>query len=170
MGCIDYKKSYDLIPQSWILHCLKMCKIHNHVVQFIEKTMETWRVELTAGGKSLAEVKIQRGIFQKEECALSQLLFVIVMTSFNHILRKCTAGYKFTKSQVKINHLMYMDDIKPFAKNEKELETLIQTVRIYSQVIGMEFLLVMKSSKRHKTEGVKLPNQMIIRTLGEKET
>ena len=49
---------------------------------------------------------------------------------------------------------MYMDDIKLFAKNEKELETLIHTVRIYSQDIGMEFgiekcaMLVMKSGKR----------------------
>ena len=34
---------------------------------------------------------------------------------------------------------MYMDDIKLSAKNEKELETLIQTGRIYSQDIGMEF-------------------------------
>ena len=47
---------------------------------------------------------------------------------------------------------MYIDDIKLFAKNEKELETLIQTVRIYSQDIGMEFatdkcaVLVMKSA------------------------
>ncbi len=39
----------------------------------------------------------------------------------------------------KINHLMYMDDIKLFAKNEKELETFIHTVRIYNQDIGMEF-------------------------------
>ncbi len=57
----------------------------------------------------------------------------------NHILRKCTAGYKLSRSQEKINHLMYMDDIKLFAKNEKELETLIHAVRIYSQDIGMEF-------------------------------
>ena len=34
---------------------------------------------------------------------------------------------------------MYMDDIKLFAKNEKELETLIHAVRIYSQDLGMEF-------------------------------
>ena len=32
-----------------------------------------------------------------------------------------------------------MDDIKLFAKNKKELETLIQTMRIYSQDIIMEF-------------------------------
>ena len=44
-----------------------------------------------------------------------------------------------------------MDDIKLFAKNEKELETLTQVVRIHSQDIGMEFgiekcpMLIMKS-------------------------
>ena len=32
-----------------------------------------------------------------------------------------------------------MYDIKPFAKDEKELETLIQAVSLYSYNIGMEF-------------------------------
>ena len=67
-----------------------MYKIPDQVVQFIENTMETWRVELTAGGKSLAEVKIQRGIFQGD--ALSPLLFVIVMIPLNRIFKKRTAG------------------------------------------------------------------------------
>ena len=61
MAWIDYKKAYDMVPQSWILHCLKMYKIPNQIIQFIEKTMPTWRVELTIGGQSFAEVKIQRG-------------------------------------------------------------------------------------------------------------
>ena len=71
---------------------------------------------------------------------------------------------------------MYMDDIKLFAKNEKELETLIHAVRIYSQDIGIEFgkekcaKLVMKSGKRHMTDGMELPNHDKIRTLGEKKT
>ena len=82
--------------------------------------MQTWRVEYTAGGQSLAEVKIQRGISQGD--ALSPLLFVIAIMPLNLNLRKCTVGYKLSKSQKKINHLMYMDDIKHFAKNEKELE------------------------------------------------
>ena len=108
-------------------------------------------MELTAGRKNLVETKIQRGIFQGD--ASSPLLFITAMMPLNHILRKCTAGYKLTKSQEKINHLMYMDDIKLFAKNEKELKTLIHTVRIYSQDIGMEFgiekcaMLLMKSEK-----------------------
>ena len=71
---------------------------------------------------------------------------------------------------------MNMDDIKLFAKNERELETLIHAVRIYSQDIGMEFgiekcaMLVMKSGKRHMTDGMELPNHDRIRTLEEKET
>ena len=61
-------------------------------------------------------------------------------------------------------------------KNEKELETLIHPVRIYSQDIGKEFdiekcaMLVMKSGKRHMTDGMELPNQDKMRTLGENET
>ena len=71
---------------------------------------------------------------------------------------------------------MYMDDIKLFAKNEKELETLIHAVRIYSQDIGMEFgiekcaMLVMKSGKWHTTDGMEQPNHDEIRMLGENET
>ena len=67
-----------------------------------------------------------------------------------------------------------MNDIKLFIQNEKELETLILTVRIYSQIIGMEFdiekcaMLIMKSGKWHMTEGMELPKQKI-KTLGERK-
>ena len=50
-----------------------MFKIADQVVQFIEKTIKTWRVELTAGEKKLEEVKIRRGIFQGD--ALSPLRY-----------------------------------------------------------------------------------------------
>ena len=59
---------------------------------------------------------------------------------------------------------------------KKKMETLIHAVRIYSQDVGMEFsiekcaMLVMKSCKRHLTDGMELPNQDLIRTFGKKET
>ena len=81
--------------------------------------------------------KVQRGVFQGD--ALSLLLFIIAMMPLNNTLRKFTAGYKLSKSQEMINCLMYMDDIKLFAKNEKELEILIHAVRMYSQDTEMEF-------------------------------
>ena len=51
--------------------------------------------------KRLAEVKIQRGIFQGD--ALSLLLFVNAMITLNHELGKCTDEYKLTTSKKKIN-------------------------------------------------------------------
>ena len=77
------------------------------------------------------------------------------MIPLNHILRKCTRDYKFHKSQErKINHQIYMDDIKLFARYDKELENLMQAMRISSDEIGMEFRiekyakLIMKSGRR----------------------
>ena len=99
----------------------------------MEKTMKIRRVELTAGGgKSLAEAKIQRGIFQGD--ALSLLLFVIALMLLNHILRKYTTEYKRSWSQEKINHLIYLGDIKLSAKNEKEFEILIHTQWEYTVI------------------------------------
>ena len=139
MAWIDYKKAYDMVPQTWIINCYKMYKISDEIINFIEKTMKTWRVELTTGWKSFAEAKIQRDIFQVD--AISPLLFIIAMMPLHHIFRKFTAKCKLIKSQEKFNHLMYMDDIKLFAKKEKELETQIHTVRIYSQDVGMELCI-----------------------------
>ena len=65
---IDYKKAY-MVPQSWIINCLKMYNISDEVINFIEKTMKTWRVEFTAGWRSLAGTTIQRrGVIYKALC------------------------------------------------------------------------------------------------------
>ena len=74
MAWMNYKRAYYMVLQSWIINCLKMYKISQELINFIGKTMKTWRVELTAGGKSLGETKIQKGIFQGD--ALSPLLFI----------------------------------------------------------------------------------------------
>ena len=170
MAWIDDKKAYDMVPQSWKMNSLKMCKIPDEVINFIEKAKKTWRMQLTVGGGSLGEAKILRVIFQGD--AQSSLLLIIAMMPLNHIFRKCTALYKLRRSQEKMNQLMNMDDIKLFAKNEKELGTVIHAVRIYNQNIGKEFsiekcaMLAMKSGKRYLTDGMELPNQDKIRTFG----
>ena len=69
-----------------------------------------------------------------------------------------------------------MDVIKLFAKNEKELESQIQTVRICSQDIWMESgiekcaMLKMKNGNRHRMETIEQPNQDKFRTLWKKKT
>ena len=36
MAWIDYKRAYDMVLQSWILHCLKMYKISHEAINFID--------------------------------------------------------------------------------------------------------------------------------------
>ena len=58
-------------------------------------SQKNWKMKLVAGKQTIAEVKIQRGIFQRDSNLPLQL--IIEMMSFNYILRKCTGGgYKFT--------------------------------------------------------------------------
>ena len=57
MAWIDYKKALDMTLKAEYYTCLKMYQIPKEVIQFIEKTMETLRVELTSGGKKLSRVK-----------------------------------------------------------------------------------------------------------------
>ena len=136
--------------------------------------MKNWIVELTAGGKTLAKVEIQRDIFQRD--SLSLLLFLLAMIPINHIFRKCAGVNKFIEEQEKINHLMYVDDVKLFAKSEKELVTLKQAKGIYSQDIGMEFstekcaMQITRSRKRETMEGIELSNQERIKMFIEEET
>ena len=71
---------------------------------------------------------------------------------------------------------MYMDDIILFEKNEKEQETLIHAVTIYSQDREMEFgiekcaMRLRKSVKRHLTDRMELLSQDKSWKLGGKET
>ena len=59
-------------------------------------------------------------------------------------------------------------------QNEKELETLIQTIKIYSQNVIVEFeiekcaTLMMIKETKETMEKIELPSQEIIWTLGEK--
>ena len=65
-----------------------------------------------------------------------------------------------------------MDNSKLFTEKEKELDALIQIIRIYSQDMRMEFglekcsMLIMKSGKSEITEGIELPNKEKVRTHG----
>ena len=53
-----------------------------------------------------------------------------------------------------MNRLIYMDDINVFAKNEKELESIMQAVKMYCEDIGRESrlekgtMLIMRCGKR----------------------
>jgi hypothetical protein len=136
MAWIDYKKAYDSVPHSWILKSLELYKVCPQIIQFIKLSMHQWKTTLTVNNKTITDVAIKCGIYQGD--ALSPLLFCICLNPLSDIINKSKYGYKF-KSGTKINHLMYMDDIKLYAKTEREIDSLIHLTRIFSNDIGMSF-------------------------------
>ena len=133
--------------------------------------MKCLNVNLSSNGEFLANVKIKRGIFQGD--SLSPLLFVVCLIPLTQILRKVKCEYAL-KSGDKLNHLLFMDDLKLFAKDEREINGLLSTVQIFSNDIQMEFgikkcgILIMERGKAISTEGIELPSGDTIKDI-EKE-
>ena len=108
-----------MVPHSWILECLEALGIDEGIRKLLENSMKKWSVELTCGSESLGDVGIKRGIFQGD--SLSPLLFVACLIPLTYVLRRCAAGYEFSSNGSKINHLLFIDDLKLYAKNEQSL-------------------------------------------------
>ena len=95
---------------------------------------------LCAGNSELGEVDIKRGIFRGN--SLSPVVFVLAVIPLSLILTKAKAAYEFSGSKEKIKHLFFMDDFTLYSRNEKELDSLVQTICIFSEDIGMDFGIV----------------------------
>lgn len=168
---IDYRKAYDFVPHSWILECLNMFGIANNIRSLIEKSMKKWKLLLTSNGSELCEIDVKRGIFQGD--SLSPLLFVVCMIPLSLILRKVNASYEWGKKEFKINHLLFMDDLKLFGKSEDQIDSLVQTVFLFSKDIGMEFglkkcgVIVLKRGKLVRSDGINLPTEEVMKEVNE---
>ena len=87
-------------------------------------------------------------------------MFVLALNSLSLIFTKAKAAYEFSESKEKINHLLFMDDLKLYSQSEKGLNSLVQTVRVFSEYIGMEFgiekcaMSVMEKGKIVKSVGI----------------
>ena len=70
---------------------------------------------------------------------MSPLLYVIAMIPMTTIFMQTGLGYQTSMSAAKLSHLLYMDDLRLYGKSSNELESLLNTVRIFSTDISMEF-------------------------------
>ena len=76
---------------------------------------------------------------------------------------------------MKVSHLLLVDDLKLYAKNEKSPDSLIQTVRIFSKDIGMEFgigkyaMLSLKRGNKVASDGIKLPDTTLYKSVKDEK-
>ena len=97
------------------------------------------------------------------------------MIPLSSILRKAKAAYELSESKERINHLLFIDDLKLHSRREKGLDSLVQTVRVFSEDTEMEFgiekcaILAMEQGKIVKSLGIELPDHKVIKSLEEGE-
>ena len=132
-----WKKDYDFVLHSWIIECMEMAGIADNVINLLQKSMDQWRLSLTASGEYLDDVEVKRGIFHGD--SLSPILFVLSMILLSLILAKVNASYDWNGKEYKLSHLLFMDDLKLFGENEHQTGSLVGTCHAFSTDIGMEF-------------------------------
>ena len=115
-------------------------------------------------------IRIKRGIFQGD--SLSPLLFCMSLAPLSNLLNATEFGYDMNKERV--NHMLYMDDLKLYSKNDKQLEGLLNTVKIFSDDIEKQFGLdkcaSFKKGKLTKITNVKLDDTCVIQELAQEGT
>ena len=166
---IDYKKAFDSVPHERILRSLGLFKVSPTVVEFL--TVKNWKTQLTltheSGTLMSDNINIKRGIFQGD--SLSPLLFCISLAPLLLLLNSSGYGYKIRTEQ--ITHLLYMDYLKLYAKDDGELEGLLRIVKGFSDNIGIEFGLskcakaTFKRGKLEKSDHVRLDEETMIKDL-----
>ncbi|CAB3232935.1 unnamed protein product [Arctia plantaginis] len=140
---IDYKKAFDSIPHSWLLKILHIYKINPKITDFMRDIMSHWKttLHLNMNDRTVTtrQISIKKGIYQGD--SLSPLWFCLALNPLSHLLQRCQAGYRLRNSteETIISHLIYMDDIKLYAKSDKEMTKLLQNTTKFSKDINMEF-------------------------------
>ena len=171
MAYIDYKKAYDKIPHSWILESMTMCGVAPEIVALFKTSLAQSVVQLRLGTETLGTIHNKRGIFQGD--SVSPLQFVIGLIPLSLLLRKSTAGYQVSKGGPKVNHRLYMDDLKLYGKSDAEIEDLVTLTSQFSTDIRMEFgiekcaSLKLLKGKKVASAGISTPDGATLLDLTE---
>lgn len=141
---IDYKKAFDSVPHSWLLHVLKLYKVDKAIITLLQHLMASWKTTLQLNQDKLnvrsIPIHIKRGIFQGD--SLSPLWFCLALNPLSALLNSTQYGFQIKhqlSAKFTISHLLYMDDIKLYAATEKQLKCLLGITETFSTDIGMSF-------------------------------
>ena len=97
---VDYRKAYDMVPHSWIIESSKLALVAQNVIEFIERSMVNWKIDLTSHGQTVGTVNKKGGIFQGD--SLPSFIFIICLVSMSWILRKVKVGYILENMKVNL--------------------------------------------------------------------
>ena len=120
---------------------------------------------------SIMEMLILNEAYTYQGDSLSPLLFVLALMPLSGVLNNTNKGFVLEKDGLRLNHLLYLDGLKLFAKSKTELESLLNVVQIFSNSICMSFGInkcataSVVRGKLIESSNVDLPNDVTIQAL-----
>jgi len=106
---IDYHKASDSISHRWVEKSIELVQVNSKKRLHLKTKQEVMQLQ---------PMHIHSGIFQGD--SLSPLLFCIALISLTHKLSRPDCGYQVHRTERKIIHLLYMDDLKLLGSNEDD--------------------------------------------------
>lgn len=121
---IDAIKVFDSAPYSWIGKCLETFKIPLVLRNFFSHSIRMWKTILVLNTEENA---VNAGyIIVKNGDFLCPILLYVDLICFSKLVNYA------------LNHLLYMDNLKLFRKNDRQLQDLWNIVKQHSDDIQMD--------------------------------
>ena len=120
-----------MIPHSWVIEFKKVFVIVSYVTEFLKQSVEAWETALTTCKQTLGTVKYEQ-IFQGT--GLSPLMYdlcMIPLISKNWL--------RLGSREIRINHLLFKDDLKLFWKTHEQNDFPVRTVHTFGKDKEKEF-------------------------------
>ena len=149
---IDVQKAFDSVDHKYLCALIEHLKLPTRPKRFITTAIRNWKLNLFHEGKPLGTTKLQKGILQGD--SLSPLLFVLVMEPLTRVLENGSLpriSISTNQRQAQLNHLLFIDDIKLFAKTKEDLEQILDATVKHLEKIGLR-INAAKSATNYQTE------------------
>ena len=134
---IDYQKAYDRVPHGWLQLVLEEIQAPMGVRNCIRRLTRKWKTEFSVGDRKIVRVNLtlKRGLFQGD--SLSPLLFCLSILPLSCALRENGEGFSGYSLGRPISHLLFMDDLKVYARDRASLARTVKLVDSVSEAMGM---------------------------------
>ena len=122
---------------------MRLAKIPDRIIGAVKSLAMKWKTEIHIQTKEMVSVtdliQYLTGILQGDCLAL--ILFVLSVNPLSHLLNDCP-GYMIGPAKersTKITHLLFVDDLKTYAKNKSDALKQLNVITKFTNDIGMQF-------------------------------
>ena len=124
------------------IHVLQKYKIDPQIINSLQQLVKKWtttlQVEVINHRIMSDPIRIQRGIYQGD--SLSLLWFCLALNPLSYLLNRTNYGFSIdsgNQDMQRLNHLLYMDDIKLHAATNSQLQELLRLTQTFLRDIKM---------------------------------